>query len=257
MKTAFAILSFFVISCFAGVSTDALSINGKSLNSNDIFTQNGFLDVEKIVENLKISKEFDFKSFGSNIINFVFKTDDIFSPKLFVKAVSLSILEFKSKIVRVNEYTKGDEILYALTLLKDGGFDMVEFCHKLENNGLFVKNFDRQDGEFIINLDAKNAKLNLFTPNFEDENFVQKSFSEYFIATNGAKFISINPKEKSSWLPLIYIYDKDLNLIQKFEKHEPAYDVELELDALSQYVLVTDNININNIKGGLILKLQR
>ncbi|MCD8213079.1 MAG: hypothetical protein LUC34_03360, partial [Campylobacter sp.] len=125
----------------------------------------------------------------------------------------------------------------------------------LLENGFGILDFSRQDGNLVVVLDAKDAKISSARIAFEEEAVLRRFGRSYFLDTNGSSALEIISKEPNRWVPLIRIYNKNLEQIANYEEHETMYKYDIELPNDAKYVLIDDNIDINNIKNEIIVKL--
>ena len=56
-------------------------------------------------------------------------------------------------------------------------------------------------------------------------------------------------------MPLIRIYDKNLNQITAIKEKEIKTTVSINLTTDAKYALISDNADINNIKNEIVIKL--
>ena len=82
-----------------------------------------------------------------------------------------------------------------------------------------------------------------------------KSGGTYLVDVAGASGLNIVSNEPNRWVPLVRIYDRNLNqtYVKKENQIRSSYSIILPNDA--KYALISDNNDINNIKNEIIIKL--
>ena len=91
--------------------------------------------------------------------------------------------------------------------------------------------------------------------NFDEETPLLKSGGTYFVDVEGASSLDIASKESNRWMPLVRIYDKNLNQIDSIKEEQAKTAVSINLAIGAKYALISDNVDINNIKNEIIIKL--
>ena len=255
-KTAiFALFSVFAYAFDIATSANALS-NGRGAQiSLENLEQDGSLNVGELVSRLKQSGSFDSASFNSNSLNLKFTSQEKVPSALFVKSINLALEDANISVARVNSLKNGNEISYGILALKSGGIDPNLLNFTLSKSGFKILGFDRVDGNLEIFLDAKKMNLKAISVNFNEETPLLKSGGTYLVDVAGASGLNIISNEPNKWVPLVRIYDRNLNQIdvKKENQIRSSYSIRLPNDA--KYALISDNNDINNIKNEIIIKL--
>ncbi|MCR4942754.1 MAG: hypothetical protein K5978_08215 [Campylobacter sp.] len=190
---------------------------------------------------------------NSRHLNISFNSTNAVSPKIFVKAILQSLVNFGANIEDINELSLGDELVYSLSLDKTDGFNMQELKKQLERNSLFLKDIQINQNALKISLDASMAKISSIELKPGEENILDRSNTAYFVGVDKFETIKIRPRGTSMWFALIYGFDKNLSHLFTIKKDEMSNEIRLNLNG-AKYLLISDKVDINNIKGGLILK---
>ncbi|KEA45761.1 hypothetical protein CR66_04920 [Campylobacter mucosalis] len=194
--------------------------------------------------------------FGSEVESFTFKTDNTPSAKLFVKAILISIENLNANVTNVNELNLENGVIYGLSVQKDGGVDVAELKEALAKNGLVIKTLERESDSVYIVLDSSDIRLDVTQIQIDTQSKLDRTNSAYFIGVDRVPNLLIKPAQNSTWLPLIYGYDRNLNQIFQIKKDEVARELKLDLTGI-KYLLIGDSVDMNNIKGGLLLTPER
>ena len=251
----FLLFSVFSYAFDLNSSANALS-SGKDLQiSLENLDTNGSLNVGELVSRLKQSSNYDALSFSSNSLNLKFISTQKVPSALFVKSINLALEDANISVARVNSLKNGSEISYGILALKSGGIDPNLLDTTLAQSGFKILGFDRVDGNLEIFLDAKKMNLKAISVNFNEETPLLKSGGTYLVDVAGASGLNIISNEPNKWVPLVRIYDRNLNQIdvKKENQIRSSYSIRLPNDA--KYALISDNNDINNIKNEIIIKL--
>lgn len=195
--------------------------------------------------------------FGKNSLRVVLKADENVSAKLFVISARHAVTNYGAKIVSVGELDTTDGVVYDMRLGKEDGFKAGEFGDALAKNGLLPVSSEFDGHALNIDIDANSARLISQELKFNQENFIEPFANFIILQTQGAASMQINTKERSStWLPIIYGYDRNFNQIFKVEKREITQRLNITLNG-AQYLFLGDVIDAGNIKGGLVINLNK
>ena len=97
--------------------------------------------------------------------------------------------------------------------------------------------------------------LKAISVNFNEETPLVKSGGTYLVGVAGASGLNIISNEPNKWVPLVRIYDKNLNQIDLKRENEIKTNYTINLANDAKYALISDNNDINNIKNEIIIKL--
>ena len=248
----FLLFSVFSYAFDLNSSANALS-SGKDLQiSLENLDTNGSLNVGELVSRLKQSSNYDALSFSSNSLNLKFISTQKVPSALFVKSINLALEDANISVARVNSLKNGNEISYGILALKSGGIDP---NFTLSKSGFKIIGFDRLDGNLALYLDAKNMSLDASKVNFNEETPLVKSGGVYIVDVAGASSLNIISNEPNKWVPLVRIYDKNLNQIDLKRENEIKTNYTINLANDAKYALISDNSDITNIKNEIIIKL--
>ena len=251
----FAIFSVFAYAFDIATSANALS-NGRGAQiSLENLEQDGSLNVGELVSRLKQSGSFDSASFGSNSLNLKFISQEKVPSALFVKSINLALDDANISVSRINSLNNSDQISYGVLAVKSGGIDPNLLDTTLAQSGFKILGFDRVDGNLDIFLDAKKMSLKAISVNFNEETPLLKSGGTYLVDVAGASGLNIISNEPNKWVPLVRIYDKNLNQIDLKRENEIKTNYTINLANDAKYALISDNNDINNIKNEIIIKL--
>lgn len=251
----FAIFSVFAYAFDIATSANALS-NGKGAQiSLENLEKDGSLNVGELVTRLKQAASFDSASFGSNSLNLKFISQEKVPSALFVKSINLALDDANISISRINSLNNSDQISYGLLAIKNGGIDPNLLDTTLAQSGFKILGFDRLDGNLALYLDAKNMSLDASKVNFNEETPLVKSGGVYIVDVAGASNLNIISNEPNKWVPLVRIYDKNLNQIDLKRENEIKTNYTINLANDAKYALISDNNDITNIKNEIIIKL--
>ena len=251
----FLIFSVFLYAFDLNSSASALS-SGKELQiSLENLDTNGSLNVGELVSRLKQSSNYDALSFGSNSLNLKFISTQKVPSALFVKSINLALEDANISVARVNSLKNGSEISYGILALKSGGIEPNLLDATLAQSGFKILGFDRVDGNLDIFLDAKKMSLKAISVNFNEETPLLKSGGTYLVDVAGASGLNIISNEPNKWVPLVRIYDKNLNQIDLKRENEIKTNYTINLANDAKYALISDNNDITNIKNEIIIKL--
>lgn len=251
----FAIFSVFAYAFDIATSANALS-NGKGAQiSLENLEKDGSLNVGELVTRLKQTASFDSASFGSNSLNLKFISQEKVPSALFVKSINLALDDANISISRINSLNNSDQISYGLLAIKNGGIEPNLLDTTLAQSGFKILGFDRVDGNLEIFLDAKKMSLKAISVNFNEETPLLKSGGTYLVDVAGANGLNIISNEPNKWVPLVRIYDKNLNQIDLKRENEIKTNYTINLANDAKYALISDNTDINNIKNEIIIKL--
>ena len=250
----FLLFSVFSYAFDLNSSANALS-SGKDLQiSLENLDTNGSLNVGELVSRLKQSSNYDALSFSSNSLNLKFISTQKVPSALFVKSINLALEDANISVARVNSLKNGSEISYGILALKSGGIDPNLLNFTLSKSGFKIMGFDRLDGNLALYLDAKNMSLDASKVNFNEESPLVKS-GVYIVDVAGASSLNIISNEPNKWVPLVRIYDKNLNQIDLKRENEIKTNYTINLANDAKYALISDNNDITNIKNEIIIKL--
>ena len=251
----FLLFSVFSYAFDLNSSASALS-SGKDLQiSLENLDTNGSLNVGELVSRLKQSSNYDALSFSSNSLNLKFISTQKVPSALFVKSINLALEDANISVARVNSLKNSNEISYGILALKSGGIDPNLLDTTLAQSGFKILGFDRVDGNLDIFLDAKKMSLKAISVNFNEETPLLKSGGTYLVDVAGASGLNIISNEPNKWVPLVRIYDKNLNQIDLKRENEIKTNYTINLANDAKYALISDNNDINNIKNEIIIKL--
>ncbi|WP_149719802.1 hypothetical protein [Campylobacter concisus] len=251
----FTAFSVFAYAFSLQTSASALSNVENVQISLENLDQNGSLNVNELVLRLKQSSSYDSISFSSNSLNLKFISEQKVPSTLFVKSINSTLDDANISISRINSLKNGDQISYGISAIKNGGIDPSLLSLALSQSGFKILGFDRVDGNLEIFLDAQNMILKATKVNFDEETPLLKSGGTYFVDVEGASSLDIASKESNRWMPLVRIYDKNLNQIDSIKEEQAKTTVSINLAIGAKYALISDNVDINNIKNEIIIKL--
>ena len=265
-KAALAVAALFFVQILAADAVNsgaALSQNfaraSEILSGQNLSSKNR-LDVAKIVQILKQNALFDAVSFSSPTLNLKFKTAAQTPAALFIKGVNLSLKTLGAQMLRVSEVGNFEPKIYGGVVAKNGGIDPVSLANAFSANGVFITEISRESGALAVTLDFTEANLageQNTAASFDALIPLAKSNSPYFINLNGAKSLQISSSEQNSWMPQIFVYDKNLVQITKFEETEVKSEFASDLPTGAKYVIIGDIVDMGNIKNELVIKLAK
>ena len=251
----FLLFSVFSYAFDLNSSANALS-SGKDLQiSLENLDTNGSLNVGELVSRLKQAASFDSASFGSNSLNLKFISQEKVPSALFVKSINLALDDANISVSRINSLNNSDQISYGLLAVKNGGIEPTLLDTTLAQSGFKILGFDRVDGNLEIFLDAKKMSLKAISVNFNEETPLLKSGGTYLVDVAGANGLNIISNGPNKWVPLVRIYDKNLNQIDLKRENEIKTNYTINLANDAKYALISDNSDITNIKNEIIIKL--
>lgn len=194
-------------------------------------------------------------AFSSEFVTLNFNAKNANSKTLLVKAINLSLDEINARVAFINEFSN-EPFFYSLNLWRDKSLDLNKIYANFIKHGIKISNIAKSPDVFDFTLDAKNLKIAILEPKFNEPVVLDRANSSYFINLNNATKLTITPTQSSEWLSLIRLYDDNLNQIELIQKDSPVARLELDLRGAS-YALISDSIDINNIKGGLTLNFKK
>ena len=163
-------------------------------------------------------------------------------------------------MLRVSEVGNFEPKIYGGVVAKNGGIDPVSLANAFSANGVFITEISRESGALALTLDFTEANLageQNTAASFDTPIPLSKSNSPYFINLNGAKSLQISSSEQNSWMPQIFVYDKNLAQIAKFEETEVKSEFASELPTGAKYAIIGDIVDMGNIKNELVIKLAK
>ena len=117
----------------------------------------------------------------------------------------------------------------------------------------YIKSIKRQgETSFIYEIDAHNAILDGMDLSISGV----RPKDAYFISCAGRASVLIKTNEGDNWTPLIYVFDKNLRLLQTLRDQEAKSELDLRLPNGAFYVMIDDALSLENIKQGLNIELR-
>ena len=135
------------------------------------------------------------------------------------------------------------------------GYLLVKELRK--DNGI-VEDIIQQDKQhWKYKIDFKNAKINLAKkiPSYERAIF-NKPLRPIFIEVNSNSKLEIISRVLNRWYPYVVFYDKELNILNSFQKDGVVKKIKLTIPKNCKYIMIKDKYNLINIKRGLTLILR-
>ncbi|WP_069636404.1 hypothetical protein [Campylobacter pinnipediorum] len=191
---------------------------------------------------------------ADSYINLNFTTDSNVSSSILVKSINQSLDDINSRVFKINKFSNKNPFIYSVSVWRDYSVNLNDIRGEFLKHGIEILKTEISLNAIKFTLKVDNLHMQLNDIDFKNEVFIQKGKSNYLVNLHGASKVLIYPKEKSQWLALIRIYDKDLKYITTIQETKPVSEVTFDIFDDYYYALVGDSVDVSNIKGGLILK---
>ncbi|MBR8465484.1 hypothetical protein KDE13_03800 [Campylobacter sp. faydin G-140] len=191
---------------------------------------------------------------GINKMSVKFVTSDSVSPKLFIKAIEHSLNKISVSIESVDEFINLDVISYLVEVEAQNSINVAMIQNALSKNGLNTTNTSFQNGRVVLNLDAKNINIKGDAEAIDGKVRLTRSNVPYLLNVRNFNKAQIVSDEPNTWIPLIRLYDNNFNKVAKLQEFSIHSNYDVNLSG-ARYMLLGDNISMNNIKNEIVVKL--
>ncbi|AQW80526.1 hypothetical protein [Campylobacter pinnipediorum] len=191
---------------------------------------------------------------ADSYINLNFTTDSNVSSSILVKSINQSLDDINSRVFKINRFSNKNPFIYSVSVWRDYSVNLNDIRGEFLKHGIEILKTEISLNAINFTLKVDNLHMQLNNIDFKNEVFIQRGKSNYLVNLHGASKVAIYPQEKSQWLALIRIYDKDLKYITTIQETKPVSKVTFDIFDDYYYALVGDSVDVSNIKGGLILK---
>ena len=270
VKSLFAQLLWGVVFCFASLGADLKSdlqnlIASETYNSNlnkinSLFANEaafrdsrGNIDYERVTEVLRQNGLL--KLNYSDGANMTLGFESVGSPLLLMKVVSdaLSNMGYKyfltSSIENTPKMVRWSVFVSSRALVSPGAL----YTELLKANA-YIKGIARVgqfDFAYVIDLSKARIKTQEYVPDAAPK----RPLEAYFYRVSGASAVEINAQAADSWVPLVRVFDSNLNLIKQIKESEKRSNLNVELPANAAYIRIDDAFSLENIKRGLSIRI--
>lgn len=220
--------------------------------------ENGLVRWDEIVRVLKANALFNTTLPSSREINLYFrsKSDGIIFIKILNEALNQAGFVY---FTPVKFDLRKDEKLYKISVQTRYLLDPASFYNILRQNLVLIKNIKRlNDYDYEYELDFTHARLKANTQvGINNAVRLGRPLRDYIINLHGAKSLNARASNLDSWFPKVFFLDKNLNLLKAVmsQKKQNRYSTIVPNGAV--YVIISDNYNLDNIRRGLEIQLNK
>lgn len=230
-----------------------LLLEGKSLEN-----ERGYTDYAALSSLLKSNSLLDSSSAESRDLSLSFKSEA--SAVLFIKAVNeaLNAAGFVHFTPQRLDLSK-DEKIYTIDAKSRYNLDIGSFYNILKRNSIFIKNIQKTGAnsyEYELDFGAAKLKSNVNVP-LNQSVSLKRPLRDYFFSTKNASSVKIQADAADNWFAKILFLDKDLKLIKAIISKEKNNSFSSEIPANTEYLVIGDSFNLDNIRRGLSVFLAR
>ncbi|PID47451.1 MAG: hypothetical protein CR967_04440 [Proteobacteria bacterium] len=201
----------------------------------------------------------------NGLLNFSFKSaeqlkisfDIAHSPLLAMKIINNTLDRLGYTYYLTDYISRQDKMLsWSILINTQSLLDPVVFSDMLIAQGVFVLDI-RKENKFSwkYSMDFQDAKLKTMDIARNRQQNLPKPNRPYWINAHGAKNIYINAHHKDNWFPLVTFYDRDLNVLKEINLSQDKKRLHAKIDKDVTYVKIDDKYLLDNIKRGLVVRL--
>ncbi len=272
VKSLFTLLLVGAFFCFASLASGAsLKDDLQNLLASETYNSNlnkinslfsneaafrdsrGNIDYERVTEVLRQNGLLNLNYSGG--ANMTLGFESVGSPLLLMKVVSdaLSNMGYKyfltSSIENTPQMVRWSVFVSSRALVSPGAL----YSELLKANA-YIKGIARVGQfDFAYVIDLSNAKVK--TQEYVEGAMPKRPLEAYFYGVSGANAVEISAQSADSWVPLVKIFDKNLNLIKQIKEVEKRSNLNVELPSNAAYIVIDDAFSLENIKRGLSIRI--
>ena len=223
---------------------------------SDFIDSRGNPNYAKITNTLRVNSLLNLSfSLPVNLeIAFYSPSSDILLFKSVSEALkNLGYSYFLSKSLKTD--TQG--IVWQISMNSRFLLDPGAIYRELGKNQIYIKDINR-GGEFSFtySIDASKAMLSTHQYISDSEFDLAKPLEPYFLNISGKSEALIKSYASDSWICVIKILDRDLNLITQIKSDKPEKEIYIKFPPNSYYMLIDDAFSLENIKRGLKIYIE-
>lgn len=218
-------------------------------------SRSGNIDRLKIVRALKTNGLLKLSFHTAQQLKLSF--DVKYNPLLTMKIINNVLEGLGYTYYLTNSINKhGDRLVWSILINTQNLVDPVSFSDMLASRNCRVLDI-KKDGAFdwVYDIDAKNAKLKTIDIRRGRREVLGKSNSAYWFNVEGAKTIEIKANSRDNWFPLVTFFDKSLNALKEINSPKDQKELYIKILENVRYLKVEDKYLLDNIKRGLVVRL--
>jgi len=179
-------------------------------------------------------------------------------PTLFLKIINdiLQQMGFTYYFIDSVEYSEG-KIEWAISYLGDYAIDPHTLALRLQAHKAVISSITKEahnSFEYVINMHGAYLDAPQLIPGRSFE--IRRAVDDIMLDVSLGTSVVLQPLPGSLWYPEIVLYDKNLNIINVITEDTIRRNLNINLTAQTHYISISDLYQLENLNGGLRVKLR-
>ncbi len=190
------------------------------------------------------------------VLNITFSTKNE-NGVIFIKIVTDSLNALGYNFFLTKKMIKSsNHLIWNITLKTSNILDPVMLAKEFLKRGTTISDITKiSKTKWSYQLNTKEARLISLKITSNRYIELQKPLEDYMVKVENAGEIKIRAHKYDKWYPYLIFYDKKLNILEHFHSQERVKNFSIAIPKNSQYLKISDNFTLDNIKRGLTIFL--
>lgn len=188
-------------------------------------------------------------------LNITFDVDE--NPLLSMKIINNTLQRLGYTYYLTKSISRhSNNLSWTISMNTQNLIDPTSLANQLRERGCRVESV-RKNGElnWTYNINSKNAKLKTISILMGERKELKKPSGAYWLDISQAKEAEIEAVVKDNWFPKVTFFDKSLHPIEQTLEDEDKKRVSIKIPQNVVYMKIDDKFSLDNIKHGLIVRL--
>lgn len=188
-------------------------------------------------------------------LNITFDVDE--NPLLSMKIINNTLQRLGYTYYLTKSISRHSSTLsWTISMNTQNLIDPTSLANQLRKRGCKVKNV-RKNGalNWTYDINSKNAKLKTISILRGERKELKKPSGAYWFGVSKIKEAEIEANAKDNWFPKVTFFDKSLHPMEETVEDKDKKRVSIKIPQNAFYMRIDDKFSLDNIKHGLIVRL--
>lgn len=177
---------------------------------------------------------------------------------LFLKLINDTLQEMGYTYYFIDKvkYSQGS-IEWSISYMGNYAVDPHLLATRLKNHSAKISSITKEAHnkfEYVINMNSARYNAQKLIPSQQIQ--INKALDDIILNVSLGKTVIIQPLAGSFWYPDVVLYDKDLNIIDVITQDKVQKALYVNLTNQTHYISISDLYQLENLNGGLRVKLR-
>lgn len=251
--------------CYAlDAKTAALNLTGNAnrakiesiFNDGSYIDEYGRINYTKIVNILRSNSLMTLNYSQPFHMNVLFEANS--SPMLTLKIINQILSDLGYSYILTKSLTiSGSHMFWSIELNTQSLLNPATLYEEFKKNRIYLQQVKRTGQfDYVYVLDTGNAIINAKTYQSNSTYSLSKPLTPYFLNIYKKNKIVISANNGDSWIALVKIFDRNLQLLKQIKSTKPEKRLTIELPPNAFYMVIDDVFSLENIKRGLKIYIE-